>query len=261
MGDSQWWNSWPVILLLASLAICLCVAIGVFFVRQSCRLTLKFTPPNRMALKAIFYGGLASSPMAVFHHLPSSHPVHAVAFVATFIIYSFVLGRVIKQPDGGPIGMRKGAAVTLAWGGMFIGAAFAVGTVATVAINNMHGIAIKNDPPPLAFTFTEAFRPTETNSAIEEKRNKAQQFQTDPEEQKRLEAVGEEIRLKYPLIDYLSPLKDQSAIDEVVATRDRLIALGLSPAEALRKAADTVVANRLEAELNRSAASRNASFR
>ncbi len=267
MGDSQWWNSWSVVLLLAALACGLCLILGMFLVKQSCRLTLKFTPSNRMALKAVAYGALASAPLGVFHSLPASHPIHAVAFVATFIIYSFVLGRIIKQPDGDPIGMRKGAVVTLAWGGMFVAVAFVVGTVATVAINNKSEIATKAVPLDLTYSYAESqkqrkgFDPSQAVPISDSTPNQEQKFLMGPEEQKRFEAAGEEIRRKYPLIDYLSPLKDQSAIDEVVATRDRLISLGLSPTEALHRAADKVVANRLEAELNRSAAARNASFR
>lgn len=45
--------------------------------------------------------------------------MHIVAFVSSFSIYSFVLGHVIKLPEGEPIGVGKGAIVTAVWGAMF----------------------------------------------------------------------------------------------------------------------------------------------
>lgn len=266
MNGSQWWDSWVVVLLLIVLILGAAVLLGMFFVKKSCLLALKFAPSNRMAFKAVAFGSLASAPLGVFHYLPDPHPMHIVAFVSSFGIYSFVLGHVIKLPEGEPIGVGKGAIVTAVWGAMFIAVAFVVGTAATMLITHQSGTA-KEAPLDLTYSPTwkpQTQEPSQNTSRFDPTSAKpvpeAQQW-PDAEDQKRMEAVAAAIQTKYPMLDYQSPFKDQGAIDDVVAMRDRFIKMGILPSEALRAAAERVVHDRLVEELNRQSANRNNSIR
>lgn len=242
MIGNQWWEAWPVVILLSALILAISAALGAFFIKQSCRMALGFSPPNRMAVKAVIAGALASTPFGIAASFHLSLLWFVVLVVATFIVYSGVVGRLIESPDSGPIGIGNGALVTLIWSGMYIVTSVFVGFSAAFVI-----------PIVADDTRSRGFRPIEASATVSGTVPPEKMDVSDADnsqkpipdsminEQDLLNAAAEEVMRKYPMLNFQSPQKNQKAIDEVVLQRDALIGAGVSPHEALRRAADIVV--------------------
>jgi len=96
--------------------------VSAFVVQIVTKWIYKFKPPYNMALKACFFPALISLILDIFVVLlaESMYTLRdafilflVLRIILVFSVYTWFLGRMLKHPESGPIGLKKGFFLTV----------------------------------------------------------------------------------------------------------------------------------------------------
>ena len=121
---------------------------GIALIRLGCRWTSGFWPSWLDATKAAFWSLIATTPISVVAQAPAfeSKPSAVLLLFPLILgIGAWVLGFTLKHPDTGKIGIKRGAIVSLVWGGGSLLAGIITGMVISVIVPSI--LQQHEDPP------------------------------------------------------------------------------------------------------------------
>lgn len=101
--------------------------LGAFLVQFATKAIAKFKPTYRTAYFASFIGGLSTNGLgfivgfAVAASGSAISPVgYGILMVVGFVLFSWILGFLLKNPETGAIGFKTGAFISLVWTGVVV---------------------------------------------------------------------------------------------------------------------------------------------
>lgn len=103
--------------------------LGAFLVQFATKAIAKFRPTYSTAYFASFIGGLSTNGLGViigFAVAASGNAISPVGYgilmlIIGFVVFSWILGFLLKHPETGAIGVKMGALISLLWMGVCIG--------------------------------------------------------------------------------------------------------------------------------------------
>lgn len=101
--------------------------LGAFLVQFTTKAIAKFKPTYRTAYFASFIGGLSTNGLGFiigFAVAASGNAISPVGYgilmIIGFVLFSWILGFLLKHPETGAIGFKTGALISLIWMGVVI---------------------------------------------------------------------------------------------------------------------------------------------